>query len=111
GQLVRFDSFRQLKTASPFPCGWSCNTTSISSEPSPMASNPVVQSIISGNAPTSARSAAARGLLPLAQSDLLAALVHLSTDTEPAIASAAQETLACQQPNELLDVARTDTVA
>ena len=76
-----------------------------------MASNPVVQSIISGNAPTSARSAAARGLLPLAQSDLLEALVHLSTDNDPGIASAAQETLASQQPNELLDVARTGTVA
>ena len=76
-----------------------------------MASNPVVQSIMSGNAPKSARSAAARGLLPLSQSDLLEALVHLSADNDPGIASAAQETLASQQPNELLDVARTDTVA
>ncbi|HXI26139.1 MAG TPA: hypothetical protein VNG71_19955, partial [Pyrinomonadaceae bacterium] len=75
------------------------------------SSNPVVQSITSGNAPMSARSAAARGLLPLPQSDLLEALVHLSTDNDPAIASAAQETLASQQPNELLDVARTDAVA
>src|SRR5438270_2505557 len=75
------------------------------------SSNPVVQSIMSGKAPTSARSAAARGLLPLSQSDLLEALVHLSTDSDPGIASAAQETLACQQPNELLDVARTDDVA
>ena len=75
------------------------------------SSNPVVQSIMSGNAPTSARSAAARGLLPLAQSDLLEALVYLSADHDPGIASAAQETLASQQPNELLDVARTETVA
>ena len=75
------------------------------------STNPVVQSIISGNAPTSARAAAARGLLPLSQSDLLEALVHLSTDNDPGIASAAQETLASQQPNELLDVARTGTVA
>jgi regulator of extracellular matrix RemA (YlzA/DUF370 family) len=75
------------------------------------STNPVIQSIISGNAPKSARSAAARGLLPLPQSDLLEALVHLSTDDDPAIASAAQETLASQQPNELLDVARTNAVA
>ncbi len=75
------------------------------------STNPVVQSIISGNAPKSARAAAARGLLPLDQSDLLEVLVHLSTDNEPAIAGAAQETLASQSPNELLDVARTNTVA
>ena len=75
------------------------------------SSNPVVQSITSGNAPKSARSAAARGLLPLTQSDLLEVLVHLSADNDPAIASAAQETLASQQPNELLDMAHTDTVA
>jgi regulator of extracellular matrix RemA (YlzA/DUF370 family) len=75
------------------------------------SSNPVVQSITSGNAPKSARSAAARGLLPLPQADLLEALVYLAADNDPAIAGAAQETLASQQPNELLDVARTDTVA
>ena len=75
------------------------------------SSNPVVQSIMSGNAPQSARSAAARGLLPLPQADLLETLVHLSTDADPGIASAAQETLASQQSNELLDVARTENVA
>jgi regulator of extracellular matrix RemA (YlzA/DUF370 family) len=75
------------------------------------SSNPVVQSILSGNAPKSARSAAARGLLPLSQSDLLEALVYLSADNDPGIAGSAQETLASQQPKELLDVARTDTVA
>jgi regulator of extracellular matrix RemA (YlzA/DUF370 family) len=75
------------------------------------SSNPVVQSITSGNAPKSARSAAARGLLPLPQSDLLEALVYLSADNDPGIASAAQETLASQQPSELLEVARTETLA
>jgi regulator of extracellular matrix RemA (YlzA/DUF370 family) len=74
-------------------------------------SNPVVQSITSGNAPQSARSAAARGLLPLPQADLLEALVYLSADNDPGIASAAQETLASQPPDELLEVARTDTLA
>src|ERR1051326_97169 len=74
-------------------------------------SNPVVRSITSGNAPQSARSAAARGLLPLPQADLLEALVYLSADNDPGIASAAQETLASQPPDELLEVARTDTLA
>ena len=75
------------------------------------STNPVVQSIISGNAPPAARSAAARGLLPLPQTDLLEALVHLTADNDPAIAQAAQETLASQQPSDLLQVASTESTA
>ena len=75
------------------------------------STNPVVQSIISGNAPAAARSAAARGLLPLPQADLLEALVHLTADNDPAIAQAAQETLASQPPSDLLQVASTETTA
>ena len=75
------------------------------------SNNPVVQSIISGNAPPAARSAAARGLLPLPQADLLEALVHLTADNDPAIAKAAQETLASQDANELLPIASTETTA
>lgn len=75
------------------------------------STNPVVQSIISGKAPPAARSAAARGLLPLPQADLLEALVHLTADNDPAIAQAAQETLASQPADELLQVASTETTA
>ena len=75
------------------------------------STNPVVQSIISGNAPPAARSAAARGLLPLPQADLLEALVHLTADNDPAIAEAAQETLASQAAADLLQVASTETTA
>ena len=75
------------------------------------STNPVVQSIISGNAPPAARSAAARGLLPLPQADLLEALVHLTADNDPAIAQAAQETMASQPPGDLLQVASTETTA
>ena len=75
------------------------------------STNPVVQSIISGNAPPTARSAAARGLLPLPQADLLEALVHLTADNDPAIAGAAQETLASQETSELLQIAGTETTA
>ncbi len=75
------------------------------------STNPVVQSIISGNAPPAARSAAARGLLPLPQADLLEALVHLTADNDAAIAHAAQETLASQEANELLQLASLESTA
>jgi len=70
-----------------------------------------VQSIISGNAPPTARSAAARGLLPLPQADLLEALVHLSADNDSTIAQAAQATLASQDASELQQIAATETTA
>ena len=70
------------------------------------SNNPAVQSIIDGKAPPAARLAAARGLLPLSQADLLEALVHLSADNDPQIARSAQETLEAQKPDELLTVAK-----
>ena len=75
------------------------------------STNPVVKSIISGNAPPAARSAAARGMLPLPQADLLEVLVHLTADNDPAIAGAAQETMAEQQPADLLQVAAAENTA
>ena len=75
------------------------------------STNPVVQSIVSGNATSAARLVAARGLLPLPQADLLEALVHLSADNDPEIARAAQGTLDLQQSSDLLSVARADNVA
>jgi hypothetical protein len=75
------------------------------------STNPVVKSIISGNAPPAARSAAARGLLPLPQADLLEALVHLRSDSDAEVARAAQATLDAQQPDDLLNVARANETA
>src|SRR3989442_13163433 len=75
------------------------------------STNPVLQSIISGNAPPSARMAAGRGLLPLPQADLLEVLVHLSADNDPEVARAAQATLESQQPNDLLSVAKSESAA
>lgn len=75
------------------------------------SSDPVVQAIISGSAPANARMAAARGLLPLPQTDLLEALVFLSTDSNEAIAKAAQATLGEQQAGDLLNVARDSETA
>jgi hypothetical protein len=50
--------------------------------------------------------AAARGLLPLAQTELLEALLVLRSDSDQAIAQAAQSTLDSQTPEDLLNVAR-----
>jgi hypothetical protein len=75
------------------------------------STNPVVQSIISGKAPPAARLAAARGLLPLPQADLLEALVHLNADNDAEVARAARATLEEQQPNDLLSVVTADNVA
>ena len=75
------------------------------------STNPVVKSILSGQAPPAARSAAARGMLPLPQADLLEVLVHLTADNDPAIAGAAQETMAEQQPSDLLQVAGAENTA
>src|SRR5215510_8077648 len=75
------------------------------------STNPVVKSIISGNAPPAARTAAARGMLPLPQHDLLEVLVHLSADNDPTIAAAAQQTMAEQSLGDLLHVAASEDAA
>ena len=69
--------------------------------------NPVVQSIISGATPPAARLAAARGLLPLTQADLLEALVHLRNDSDAAVSQAAQATLDEQSAADVLAVAKS----
>jgi hypothetical protein len=74
------------------------------------SSNPVVQAIISGSAPQPARLAAARGMLPLQQNDLLEVLVALTTSDDAQIAAAAGETLKAETPEDLLVAASaTDT--
>jgi hypothetical protein len=75
------------------------------------STNPLVKAIISGEAPPAARLAAARGLLPLPQADLLEALIHLAADNDAAVARAAQGTLDEQLPADLLSVAKADDVA
>jgi len=75
------------------------------------STNSVVKAIVAGTAPAAARLAAARGLLPLPQADLLEALVHLGADNDPEVARAAQSTLGSQQPQDLLSVAKADDAA
>jgi hypothetical protein len=55
--------------------------------------------------------AAASGLLPLPQNDLLEVLVFLSQSNDTEIATAARETLAEQNNDELLVLARIETTS
>ncbi|MDT5295390.1 MAG: hypothetical protein QOJ76_2270 [Acidobacteriota bacterium] len=69
------------------------------------STNPLVQAVVSGDAPPQARMAAARGLLPLAQDVQMELLVALRADADAEIARAADETLREQEPATLLVVA------
>ena len=73
--------------------------------------NPVVKAIIEGTAPQPARLAAARGLLPLPQQDLLEVLVALSTNQDAEIAQAANETLQSESAEEFLTAAKDEETA
>jgi hypothetical protein len=70
-----------------------------------------VQAIVAGTAPQGAKMAAARGILPLDQADMLEALVALRESDDAAIARAAQETLASQEPETLLGIASSKEIA
>ncbi|HVF86853.1 MAG TPA: hypothetical protein VM866_04655 [Pyrinomonadaceae bacterium] len=73
--------------------------------------NPVVQAIISGTAPQTARIAAARGMLPLAQEELLEVLVALQAGDDAEIAQTAKATLEEQEPAALLSIAAASEVS
>jgi hypothetical protein len=75
------------------------------------STNPVVQAVLSGKAPAGARMAAARGLLPLAQNELLEVLVALCADPDAEVARAADATLGGQEPGALLDAASSSDSA
>ena len=73
--------------------------------------NSAVEAIINGTAPQPARLAAASGLLPLPQSDLLEVLVALRKSKDPEIAEAAASTLDSQDPADLLTAAKDSETA
>ena len=75
------------------------------------STNPVVKAIIEGTAPQPARVAAARGLLPLPQNDLLELLVALVDSEDSEIASAANETLTAEDSANFLIAAKADDTA
>lgn len=60
------------------------------------STNPTVRAIIAGTAPRPAQAAAARGILPLSQSDLLEVLVALARSEDAEIAQNARKTLNSQ---------------
>lgn len=64
--------------------------------------NPLVQAILSGTAPRQARLAAARGLLPLPQADLIEILIGLRAADDEEIAHAAEESLLAQKEEDVL---------
>lgn len=70
-----------------------------------------MKAIIQGTAPQPARLAAARGLLPLPQNDLLEILVSLSQSDVEEIRTAALETLEEQGDDDLLLAAKLDTTS
>jgi regulator of extracellular matrix RemA (YlzA/DUF370 family) len=70
------------------------------------STNPVVAAILTGKAPQPARLAAARGMLPLPQNDLLEVLVALTTTDDEQISAAASETLNAETPDNLLLAAK-----
>lgn len=75
------------------------------------SSNPVVQAIVNGSAPQPARLAAARGMLPLPQNDLLELLVALTSSDDEQISAAASETLNAESPEDLLVAAADEDTA
>jgi hypothetical protein len=76
------------------------------------SSNPVVQAILNGTAPQRAQLAAASGMLPLAQADLLEVLVALRQSEDSELVEAAEATLESQSSDDLLAAAKSvDTSA
>ena len=72
------------------------------------STNPAVRAILDGTAPHQARLAAASGMVPLPQADLLELLVALRSWQEPEIADAATETLSAQDSKDLLAAAKSE---
>ena len=75
------------------------------------STNPVVKAVVGGTAPRPVQLAAARGVLPLPQSDLLEILVALSQKDDPELAENAQNTLATQDLSELENTVKSDEIA
>jgi arsenate reductase-like glutaredoxin family protein len=69
-------------------------------------SNPIINVIKSGNAPKPGKLAAARGMLPLTQEELLEVLIILRQDQEEDIRLAAETTISNLDPNTLLPIAQ-----
>jgi hypothetical protein len=76
-----------------------------------VSTNPVVKAIIEGAAPRPAQMAAARGILPLPQIDLLEVLVHLAQSSDPELAPSASATLKNQDYGSLQSIVQSKETA
>ncbi len=75
------------------------------------STNPVVKAVIEGVAPPPAKLAAARGMLPLAQNDLLEVLVALAAGEDSELAGVARETLSAQENSMLKEAVASNDIA
>lgn len=73
--------------------------------------NSAVRAIIEGTAPRPAKLAAARGILPLPQNDLLEVLVALATGEDAELAGNARQTLNSQDLSDLTTVLQSSDAA
>ncbi|MEW6732791.1 MAG: hypothetical protein AB1489_15805 [Acidobacteriota bacterium] len=74
-------------------------------------SNPILTALKSGSAPKPARMAAARGMLPLAQEEMLEAMITLRQDPEEDIRIAVAETLKGIDVKTLLPIVQNPNVS
>ena len=86
----------------PFPVSMVSEITS---------SNPVVKALAEGTAPRPAQVAAARGILPLPETDLLEVLVIFANGDDAELSEYAAGSLAAQDDRILDSALRTDTIA
>lgn len=75
------------------------------------STNPVVKAVIEKTAPRPAQIAAARGMLPLPQADLLEVLVNLSQGEDAELSSIAETTLKNQDYQGLPEIVSSNTVS
>jgi hypothetical protein len=75
------------------------------------STNPVVKAVIAGTAPPPAKLAAARGMLPLSQNDLLEILVALATGADAELAETARQTLSAQDDSALKEAVGSNEIA
>lgn len=75
------------------------------------STNPVVKAVIAGTAPAPARLAAARGILPLSQNDLLEVLVALATGDDAELAQTARATLGSQNQSAFQNLFESEEAA
>ncbi len=75
------------------------------------STNPVVKAVITGTAPPPAKLAAARGMLPLPQNDLLEILVALAAGSDSELARIARETLSAQDDSAIKQAVGSNEIA